>query len=368
MYLRSNPLAILRLASLDMKLKFLGTRPPELPRHLKKILLCNPAHMGDALICTAVVRKLKEASPDLTVDFLGGSWAAPIIDAAPGFGEFLQVDHWMLNRANISKQEKKKKFQTQIEPLKMKIQAGNYDAAFISYAYEPSLVPVFRGFTEIPLIGFSSNGHSPALSHTNATGHRQDVHEVVHQSSLFSPWWKFPEDPTQFKPWIDTPSPLPATHHYIVLHPGCGSRAKEWPVKNWASLIRHLEKFGCRILVTGHGERETEIASTLAAQSIAESLVGQLDWNDYLQIIRHADLVIGVDSMACHLAAAFSTPSITIASPISNMNRWRPLGLKAMICQGNQTSAHSHDFPSVDQVIQAAAFQLKKDRWDSIIN
>jgi heptosyltransferase-2 len=55
-----------------------------LPKKLNRILLVNPAHLGDVVISTALIREIKQKFPECKIDFLAGEWAVPILKGHPG--------------------------------------------------------------------------------------------------------------------------------------------------------------------------------------------------------------------------------------------------------------------------------------------
>jgi heptosyltransferase-3 len=60
-------------------------------------------------------------------------------------------------------------------------------------------------------------------------------------------------------------------------------------------------------------------------------LCGQLDWRSFSQLLACAQLLIGVDTAAVHVAAAMGTPCVVVTTGMSDPAQWRPLGERASV-------------------------------------
>jgi ADP-heptose:LPS heptosyltransferase len=109
-----------------------------------------------------------------------------------------------------------------------------------------------------------------------------------------------------------------ATQPYAVLHPGSGAPIKAWPIERFAELGTSLVKGdpASRLVVTGSAD-EAKLAAELCAQLPASTLnlAGKLSWGEFEAVLRHAALVVGVDSGPLHLAVAAQTPSVALFGP-----------------------------------------------------
>ena len=130
--------------------------------------------------------------------------------------------------------------------------------------------------------------------------------------------------PTVVVPPVDTPDfPRP----YLVLHPGTGAAFKEWQVDKWCELAAKLVQTGYDIILTGSGVHEAEISSRIKRfVPSAIDLSGRLSFAQFVRIIQKARLLVGVDSLAGHLAAACATPTVLIYTGANNQTQMRPFG------------------------------------------
>ena len=101
----------------------------------------------------------------------------------------------------------------------------------------------------------------------------------------------------------------------VVISPCSSQRARNfrnWPVENYAAVIRHLEaQHGARVVLTGGpSPLEKDYGAKLAAGTTALDLVGQSTLKQLAALIARADLVICPDSGPAHMATALGTPVV----------------------------------------------------------
>jgi heptosyltransferase-2 len=348
-YHRRNPLAIAKLLLCDLCYYLyanLFRRNINLPKTLNRILLVNPAHLGDVVISTAILRELKLQLPNCKVDFLVGDWSAPILKDHPGINKVFYISHWQANRGEETFTKKKQKYQQQANEVISALKTVSYNAIFFLNSYEPSLIALFKE-VKCPLIGLVSAGGGPLLSYR---GDGSAMHEVQIQASLFTSWLGRFKSADQYKPWLkntlvteEFEASLGISRPYVVIHPGSGNSAKEWPIDNWIEVINVLAQCDVGIVITGHGEREKNQANLLMGDR-SINLVGKLNFDQFISVIEGAKAVLCVDSVAGHIAGAYSKSSIIIGNGLSDIERWQPLG-KEIILLGKKmpcSPCHSH--------------------------
>ena len=115
----------------------------------------------------------------------------------------------------------------------------------------------------------------------------------------------------------------------IVLHPGAGNAAKRWPVAHWRTLAQSLSSHPgvLDLHLLGGIEDETCLAEIGRVAGLGPDHVHlSTTLRETLQILADADLLVGLDSAAPHLAYLVETPAITIFSAANDAARWRALG------------------------------------------
>jgi ADP-heptose:LPS heptosyltransferase len=110
---------------------------------------------------------------------------------------------------------------------------------------------------------------------------------------------------------------------YIVIHPGASAEKKRWPAENWARLITAVAAFEKKqqfVLVSGPNESHLcdAIFKSIAPEKIRERTI-VLPERPLLEtavVMKHARLVLCLDSASRHLAAGLRSPTLTL------MTKW----------------------------------------------
>ncbi len=111
-----------------------------------------------------------------------------------------------------------------------------------------------------------------------------------------------------------------APGEFIVIFPGSGSAAKNWPVESFMALARRLEKETSVLFVLGPAEAQIE-----RQLSVRHRVMRELSLGEVAALARRAMAFVGVDSGVSHLAAATGALGVVLFGP-TNPARWRPLG------------------------------------------
>ena len=103
----------------------------------------------------------------------------------------------------------------------------------------------------------------------------------------------------------------------VIVHPGAGSPARQWPVQRYATVAERLYRLGHRVLITGTAA-ERPLAAAVAEQAnlCSDAVVaGALGADELAALIADAALVICGDTGIGHLATAFGTRSVLLFGP-----------------------------------------------------
>ena len=125
---------------------------------------------------------------------------------------------------------------------------------------------------------------------------------------------------------------------FLLVHPGSARAEKFWEPDRWAALIAFAAEQGLTCIVTGGSSplEKSHIARIKAnARQPFIDLSGRLDLLTLAALIKHARLIITVDSAPMHLAAATQTPQVVLFGP-TNPLHWRPRFTPAIILQAGQ--------------------------------
>jgi len=343
-YLVKNPklLAALRLAEAVSRALALFGRQPDRQVRPRRILLANIAHIGDVLIATSILPPLRQAFPDVEIGMLVGSWCRNVVEGHPDIAHVHVLDNAVLNRAAPSGRHRLLRHARSWFAARAEIRALGYDTAIDLYFHWPNSIPLIWAAGIPRRIGYDCGGFGPLL--TDAFPWRDEPRHVAQsqcallralgldQPETAPPRMSLP--PLAPTDWDHLPGNLRAGS-YIILHPGTGDPDKEWPVTHWIALAQRLAAEGQRLALTGRGPREAAIIAEIGtAVPSAVNLCDALSWVQLRQVIKDARLLVGVDSMAAHLAAASATPFVGLFSGQARLTWWRPLGDGAILTDG----------------------------------
>ena len=328
-------------AILSLRLHFYRQNFP-LSQSPRRILLANSAHLGDVVILSSVLPVLKKAFPEAKIGLLIGSWSLQVVQDIPMIDWIHTVDHWKLNRSDATMWQKLKRYWRTRRFALNEIKNTGYDVAVDLYCYFPNFISLLWQ-AGIPIrIGYISGGFGPLLTHPlrwrnlnqHVSGYHADLLQILPINK------KYFEKLHYFLPPIDHNFEEEANSFlrkasvdpaYIVIHMGTGERLREWPIEKWHILSEKLTVNGYGLVFTGYGQRESGNARlVMAGLSNCVNLCNKLSWGAFVSVVKQSKLVICVESLAGHIAAAVDTPCVAIWSGITNHHHWRPL---SNLCQ-----------------------------------
>jgi ADP-heptose:LPS heptosyltransferase len=136
-------------------------------------------------------------------------------------------------------------------------------------------------------------------------------------------------------------SPLPAD--YLAVHPGSGSRTKNWPFDRFVEAARRLSAGRPWLLLLGPAEQAlVPPPDAVVARDVPLRRLGAT--------LARAGLFVGNDSGASHLAAACGTRTLALFGP-TDPAQWAPVGRQASVVRAATGRLEDLD---VDEVVAAA--------------
>lgn len=302
-------------------------------KEIKNILISNPAHLGDVLIASSVLPALRQKYPTAKIGIVIGEWAVTLVKDMPGIEYVHIVDHWKLNRSPSSRLKKVIRYLSTRKTALNEIKSIKYEIAIDLYLYYPNSSVLFWQ-ADIPVrIGFATGGFGSLFTHL-ASWEAYDNHIIHQYQKLFAHLDIAPEWLANARPVIKTGTAVQSSlvnrskPYRLIIHPGSGDPRKRWMPESWRELITELIATGrFEIFCTGASAEEAEqIDELIHNVPFCTNLSQKLLWTEFVNLISSADLLIGVDSVAGHVASALQTPCIIIAAAMGNPSHWRPLG------------------------------------------
>ncbi|MBN2290610.1 MAG: glycosyltransferase family 9 protein [Candidatus Glassbacteria bacterium] len=295
-----------------------------------KILLVRNDRIGDLVLTTPAMQLLRAHLPQARIDLLCSAYAAPVVQGNPHLDEVL-TDRGARDSSDL-------------KSTADMLRSRGYDCVVVMVHSLKNARLVRRA--RIPLrIGPPVRWYSPLFFNRTVFQQRSraEKNEAGYNLELLAP---LGVGAGEIPPPLVRPAagPLERAREYlekgfegsgpgplVLVHPGMGGSALNWPGEHWAGLIRLLsgeKKF--RVLVTG-SEDESGLLDHLA------QVVGKdrpvLLWKggpleDLIGLIAQADAAVAPSTGPLHLAAALGVAVAGIYSPVRvhHPRRWGPLG------------------------------------------
>jgi heptosyltransferase-1 len=120
-----------------------------------------------------------------------------------------------------------------------------------------------------------------------------------------------------------------AVEKFVLLNPGAGWGAKQWPAERYGCVARQLAAVGWKSIVNfGPGEEDVVQAVEAASGGVAERFTGSI--TQLIALTRRASLFIGGDTGPLHLAAAIGIPVVGVYGP-TDPARNGPFGTRSIV-------------------------------------
>jgi hypothetical protein len=159
-----------------------------------------------------------------------------------------------------------------------------------------------------------------------------------------------------------------------ALHPGAGSRIKQWPASRFLRLAQHLalEEKHKLLIIEGSAERGLAELLVSALPADAAIVMDAMSLNLLAGVVARCDLFVGNDSGVAHLAAALKVRCVVLFGP-TLPRHWAPLGHDVRVlrhaqgCEGCVTGGSNHtclENITVEEVIRNSRLEIR-DRESS---
>jgi heptosyltransferase-3 len=273
-----------------------------------RILMVALRRLGDVLLTTPLLRSLRAAWPDATIEVLVFTDTASILDGNPDIdgivtcpGRPTAAESFVLARRLWR----------------------SYDLAITTQAGDrPSFFAIAAGRKRIGVTEARAIGKLKELLLHRHVGMRSDLHRVE-ETLLLADLLGIARVPQTVPPRGADVARRPQP--YAVLHASPFFRYKQWHADGWRALARFLSEHGLQVVATGGpGEAERNYLDAVwnSAPHI-ERLDGRLSWPALTALLTDAQIFIGPDTSVTHLAAASGCPTIALFGP-TDPRRWGP--------------------------------------------
>jgi ADP-heptose:LPS heptosyltransferase len=333
-YRARNPLLVGALYTADTLASLLPKRKMKIETDYPlRILVANWGHLGDVVAILPLLKFLERHPRVRELGVLIGSWSRPVLESAGISARLHVIDHWALDRSNKSKSRKILRYFARRSSLMRELSQYRYDMSIDTFASIPSSHLITWSVSIPRRVGFTSGGLGPCLTDPFDWVQNDDS-MLDHQLELL-------------KPLLGDvyPAHLLASHsgfesasltrdaggsRYIVIHMG-PSNFRGWVPEKWISLAAALTERGYDLVLTGSAGEEMEAARILSAKIKVRDLTGRLSWQQFVATLAKATAVVTIDSVAGHVAACFSVPTVVLTAGRQRINLWRPNNVNAIV-------------------------------------
>ncbi len=268
---------------------------------IHSILIIQTAFIGDVILATALVEKLRRFYPECTIDFMCRKGNESVLDGNPNIRKVLVWDkktdkygHW--------------------KELLREVKQQRYDLLVNLQRF--ASMGLFTTLSKAKIkVGFRKNPFSALFKYRVSHEVGDGTHEISRNQQLILPW-------TDEKPCMPRLYPSEADKQkiaelqqgtYICIAPASVWYTKQYPTEKWCDLIRHLD-FKGKIYLLG-APNDAELVNGIISETNDNRLVnlcGKLSLLQSAALMKGAILNYVNDSAPLHLASAMDAPVAAI--------------------------------------------------------
>ncbi len=294
------------------------------PSHLKRLLVLRPDHLGDLLLSTPALARLRSLLPQTDITLAVGPWNEEAARHIPAVDAVRTIPYPWFDR-----QPKRGLLQPYglLVAQARALRSEAYDATLVLRHdfWWGALLAVRAGIPQ--RIGYLTPETAPLLTTAvSLPGLAHETPQTLHlvEAAFGTPENAVPEPRLSFalsdaeqrfaREWLAAHAPA---RPLVALHPGAGAAVKLWPPPRFAALVDWLTREqGASVVLTGsEAERGLVTGIVAATHATPTTLVGAT-LGELAAVLACCDLAVGVDSGVLHLASAVDTPTVRLYGPV----------------------------------------------------
>lgn len=296
----------------------------------RRIVVVRDDALGDLVLALPMFSVLRAHCPRAELHLLCRPYAAALVDGLSVIDEVHLVDEAAGGVRRV-------------------LADGRFDAVFLPRIRGADYLSAW--LARIPLrIGSGYRLYSILLSHP-VWDHRSDAkfHEAEYNTRMVASVLGTPVPTELVRPRVDpdardrvlrrlSAAGVTPEDRVVVLHPGSGGNASQWPPEGFGALGARLGVSSrLRLVVTGI-ERERALCDAVLVAGGRDvgaiSLVGELALPEMIALLDRSALVVANSTGVLHVAAALGVPVLGLypfAPPTRSAARWGPYTRRARI-------------------------------------
>ena len=268
------------------------------PASVQRILLAHHLLLGDTLLLTPLVAKLRAQYPQAQIALACPKAIVPLYEGRPFGVSVVPFDP------------------RDVHTVKTLLRAGPFDLGLVLGDNRHSWLALAAGCRWI----VAHAGDVP-------TWKNWPVDQSVPYPDTPAAWADLATrlidgpPPRAYRP-ADWPAPRHAvlpdahllTHPYVVLHPGASTEVKRWPDARWRELAQRIEALGY-IPVWSGGPGEAELIRTIDPDPHHPNLAGRVGLGELWHLFAGAKAVVCPDTGVAHLGRLVGVPTVALFGP-----------------------------------------------------
>ena len=270
-----------------------------------KILIIHTAFIGDIVLSTPLIQKLKDLYPKSEIDYLTLPTNQSVLYNNPNLNEIILYD----------KKGKDKGIKGFLKVLKI-LKQKKYDYAVIPHRFIKSIL--LAKLAKIPdIVGFDVATGSSLLD--KKVHYDMKKHEVERLLNLVG--YEGKKNPVRIYPakenFVKIEKMLKNSGYtgkkeqkLILVAPGSQRPEKMWPIEKYREIIERLKKNKNYFIGITGSKSEKELPLNFEKDKNVIDFRGEISLVEFGALISKADVVVGNDSSPIHIASGFEKPFV----------------------------------------------------------
>jgi heptosyltransferase-1 len=319
----------------------------------QSLLVVRLSAMGDVIHALSAVSALRKALPGRTIGWVveerwsellcakGHPLEGPVSEQKP-LAERVHLVRTKQWRKNLLAAATRADLRGSLSELR---QAGYGAAIDFQGAIRSAVIARWSGAREI--VGFATPREGPARWFYNRKIRTEAAHVIEQNLALAAVWTRDLSAPDALLPrdlaaeaWCDRYCKENDVGRLVLVNPGAGWGAKQWPAERYGHVAQELSSDGSTVLVN-YGPGEEPLARAVGTGSGGLARPVQCSLGELIALTRRASLFLGGDTGPLHLASALKVPVVGLFGP-TDPARNGPFGTRSIVLRSPEsTTSHA---------------------------
>jgi len=291
-----------------------------------RILIIQTAFIGDVILATPVIKKLKKFYPGSKIDFLLRKGNESILDNNPHLNEVIVFDKNINKYSNLFR-------------LIKKIRKNKYDLVVNIQRYHTTgLITVFSGAKLT--VGFDQNPLSFLFKRKvvhDMHRDKQSRHEVSRNLKLIEEFTDNSFEMPELYPTEKDFKKVAVSGEYYCIAPNSVLYTKEYPRKKWIELIEKLPEDAMVYLLGAPGDKiKSGMIMRESNRKNLRDLTGTLSFLESAALMKGAKMNFVNDSAPLHITSAVNAPVRALFLSTSPVLGYGPLSEDSLVIESKQ--------------------------------